>query len=297
MPHMHDFDYLEPTSVEEASRMLAGLEDEEAQVIAGGTALILTLRQRMLKPKHLLSIAKIDRLRGIEFDEKSGLRIGALARHADVARSPVVRRHYPVLASMAERVANPQVRNQGTIGGNLCYGDPSTDPPGCLLALGATVVLGSTRGQRTIPLEEFIVDYFETALEPDEILMEIRVPPLPSGVTGVYSRFLRTAAEHRPLVSVALVVHRDGASCRDARLVVGASTPIPVRLRRAEEFLEGRVVDAAVAVEAANMVAQDIEPLSDLRGSAEFRRDMVRAVARRTVCELFGLSIDEGVLA
>jgi len=294
---MRDFHYLEPTSVEEASRMLAELEDEEPRLSAGGTALILTMRQRMLKPTHLISLAKIERLRGIEFDAQAGLRIGALSRHSDIARSPLVRRHYPVLASMAERVANPQVRNQGTIGGNLCYGDPSTDPPACLLALDATVVLGSTRGERTMPLEEFIVDYFETALEPDEVLVEIRVPPLPAGASGIYSRFLRTAAEHRPLVSVALVARRDGASCHEARLAVGASTPMPIRLRRAEEFLQGKVVSAAVAAQAADIVAQDIEPISDSRGSADFRRDMVRAVARRTLCELFELSIDEGVSA
>lgn len=294
---MRDFHYLEPTSIEEASRMLAELEDEEARLFAGGTALILTMRQRMLRPTHLLSLARIDCLRGIEFDEKSGLRIGAMSRHADIARSPLVRRHYPVLASMAERVANPQVRNQGTIGGNLCYGDPSTDPPACLLALDAAVVLGSTRGERTMPLQEFIVDYFETALEPDEVLVEIRVPPLAAGTAGVYSRFLRTAAEHRPLVSVALVARRDGASCHEARLAVGASTPIPMRLPRAEAFLRGRAVSPEVAAEVADIVAHDIEPLSDSRGSAEFRRDMVRAVARRTVCELFELSIDEGVSA
>src|SRR5690606_33120113 len=187
---MRDFHYLEPTSVEEASRMLAELEDEEPRVSAGGTALILTMRQRMLRPTHLVSLAKVDRLRGIEFDARSGLRIGALSRHADIARSPLVRQHFPVLASMAERVGNPQARNQRTIGGNLCYGDPSTDPPACLLALDATVVLGSTRGERTMPLEEFIVDYFETALEPDEVLVEIRVPPLPAGASGIYSRFL-----------------------------------------------------------------------------------------------------------
>ncbi|HWL28683.1 MAG TPA: xanthine dehydrogenase family protein subunit M, partial [Burkholderiaceae bacterium] len=260
---MRDFNYLEPTSVEQASRMLADLDDEEVRVIAGGTALTLTMRQRMVLPTHLVSMAKIDRLRGIEFDDKTGLRIGALARHSDVARSPLVRQHFPVLASMAERVANPQVRNQGTIGGNLCYGDPSTDPPSCLLALDATVALGSTRGERTMSLEEFIVDYFETALESDEILMEIRVPPLPQGMTGIYSRFLRTAAEHRPLVSVALVAHRDNeAGCRDARLAVGASTPIPMRMRHAEAFLQGREVNAAVAAEVADIVAQDIEPLS-----------------------------------
>lgn len=294
---MRDFDYLEPTSVEEASRMLADLEDEEVRLIAGGTALILTLRQRMLRPQYLVSLAKVDRLHGIEFDEKAGLRIGALSRHADIAASPLVRQHFPVLASMAQRVANPQVRNQGTIGGNLCYGDPSTDPPSCLLALDASVVLGSTRGERTMPLDEFIVDYFETALEPDEVLLEIRVPPLAQGTGAVYSRFLRTAAEHRPLVSVAFVAHRDGTVCRDARIAVGATTPIPTRLRQVEAFLEGRSVTPAVAAEAADMVAQGIEPLSDSRGDETYRRNMVRAVARRSIGELFELSVDEGVSA
>lgn len=294
---MRDFNYLEPTSFEEASGMLAELEDEEVRLIAGGTALILTLRQRMLRPQHLVSLSKIDRLHGIEFDEKTGLRIGALARHADVAASPLVRQHFPVLASMAQRVANPQVRNQGTIGGNLCYGDPSTDPPTCLLALDATVVLGSVRGERSMPLDEFIVDFFETALEPDEILLEVRVPPLPQGTSGVYSRFLRTAAEHRPLVSVAFVAHRDGSVCRDARIAVGASTPIPTRLRRAEAFLEGRTVTPAVAAEVAEIIAADIRPMSDSRGSEEYRRDMVGVVARRTVSELFEISVDEGASA
>ena len=161
---MRNFDYLEPSTTEEASRLLTEHEDEEALLIAGGTALTLTMRQRMLLPTHLISVAKIDRLHGIEFDPQTGLRIGAFSRHSDIARSPLVRQHYPVLASMAERVANPQVRNQGTIGGNLCYGDPSTDPPGCLLALNATVLLGSTQGERTMRLDEFMVDFFETCL-------------------------------------------------------------------------------------------------------------------------------------
>lgn len=291
---MHDFDYLEPRSVDEASRMLADLGDE-VRLIAGGTALMLGMRQRMVAPTHLISLAALERLRGIDFDPKTGLRIGALARHVDVARSPLVRKHVPVLASMAERVANPQVRNQATIGGNLCYADPSTDPPSCLLALDATVVLGSARGERSLPIATFLVDYFVTALEPDEILVEIRVPPLAADMQGAYSRFLRTAAEHRPLVNVAFVARRQGSLCRDARIAVGASTPVATRLRRAETFLEGRTVTPEVAAEVAVIVAQDIEPVSDLRGSADFRRDMVRAVARRTVAELFGLSIDEGV--
>jgi carbon-monoxide dehydrogenase medium subunit len=285
---MRDFDFLEPARVDEASRMLADLGDD-ARVFAGGTALMLALRQRMVTPTHVVSLGRIAALRGITFDAGRGLRIGALARHADVAGSPLVQAHYPVLASMAARVANPQVRNQGTIGGNLSYGDPSTDPPGCLLALNAQVVLGSARGERLLAMADFLVDYFTTALEPDEILTEIRVPPPEAGSAGVYARLLRTAAEHRPLVNVTLIARREGRLCRGARLAVGAATPVPARVRRAEEFLEGRTVDAGVADQAAAIVAAAIAPLSDARGSADFRREMVRVLARRTVAELFGL--------
>lgn len=290
---MRDFDYLAPASIAEASRMLADLGDE-CRAIAGGTALMLGMRQRMLAPTHLVSLGSIDALRGIDFDPRRGLRVGALTRHAEVAVSPLVREHCPVLASMASRVANPQVRNQGTISGNLCYADPSTDPPGCLMALDAQVVLGSARGERVLGIEEFLVDYYVTALEPDELVVEIRVPPMATGAAGIYTRFLRTAAEHRPLASVALIARREGALCREAKLTVGASTPIPLRLRRAEAFLKGRSITENVAAEAAEIVAADIEPVSDARGLADFRRDMVRVVARRTLAELFGLPSAEG---
>ena len=273
--------------------MLADLGDE-CRVMAGGTALMLALRQRMLTPTHIVSLGRIDNLRGISFEAARGLRIGALSRHCDVAASPVVQQHYPMLASMAAKVANPQVRNQGTIGGNLCYGDPATDPPGCLMALDAQVVLANARGQRVLGIEEFLVDYYVTAIEPDEVVVEIRVPVPAPDASGSYVRFLRTAAEHRPLVNVSLVARRKGAHCESARLVVGASVPVSRRVRRAEEFLAGKTVTLDVAHEAADRVAADIEPLSDSRGSAAYRRDMVRVVTRRTIADLFGLTSNEG---
>lgn len=286
---MREFEFLQPASVAEASRMLADLGDD-CRVLAGGTALLLAMRQRMAAPTHVVSVARLEALRGIAFDPGKGLRIGALARHADLARSDIVRRHYPVLAAMAAQVANPQVRNQGTLGGNLCYADPATDPPGCLLAHGAQVVLGSARGERVLAIEDFLVDYYVTALEPDELVVEIRVPaPLPDQA-GRYTRFLRTAAEHRPLVNVSLVARRDGALCREARLVVGASVAVPGRVTRAEEFLRGKSVTVDVAAQAAEIAAADIEPISDVRGSGEFRREMVRVSVRRTIAGLFGLA-------
>ncbi|MGO4578941.1 xanthine dehydrogenase family protein subunit M [Cupriavidus sp. 2TAF22] len=288
---MRDFEFLEPGSVQEASRMLADLGDQ-CRVMAGGTALMLGMRQRMVTPSHVVSLGRLDALRQIDYDPRGGLRIGALALHAQVARSPLVQAHYPMLASMAARVANPQVRNQGTLGGNLCYADPATDPPGCLMALQAQVVLAGSRGERVLEMEDFLVDYYTTALAPDELVTEIRVPAPAPDAHGHYARFLRTAAEHRPLASVALLARRAGATCVEARLTVGASTPVPARLRRAEAFLAGKTVTPEVAAEAADIVAADIEPVSDLRGDAHYRREMVRVVARRSIATLFGLATD-----
>lgn len=288
---MRDFDFLEPTSVAEASRLLGELGDE-VRAMAGGTALMLAMRQRMVVPTHIVSLARIEGLRGVSYDPAHGLRIGALARHCDVGRDEAVRRHYPMLAAMAAQMANPQVRHQGTVGGNLCYADPATDPPSCLLALDAQVVLGSVRGERVLPLADFLVDYYVTALEPDEIVVEVRVPVPAADHAGVYTRYLRTAAEHRPLVNVALAARVSGQAGRDYRLVVGASVTVPGRQARAEAFLEGRVVTPEVAAEAAGLVAADIEPLHDHRGSADYRREMVKVVARRAIARLFGLAQD-----
>ena len=288
---MRDFDFLEPASVAEASRMLADLGDE-CRVMAGGSALMLAMRQRMLTPTHIVSVARLEALRGISFDARDGLRIGALSRHCDVARSPLVQQHYPMLAAMAAQVANPQVRHQGTIGGNLCYADPATDPPSCLLALDASVTLASSRGERVLGMEEFLVDYYVTAIEPDEVVVDIRVPAPRADAAGHYTRFRRTAAEHRPLVNVALSVGRSGTRCHEARLVVGASTPIPARVARAEAFLAGKDVTAEVAAEAADIASADILAVSDSRGSEAYRRDMVRVVARRTIARLFDVAND-----
>lgn len=288
---MHEFDLLEPDNIAEASRLAAQWGDE-ARFIAGGTALILALRQRLLAPAKLISLTGIAALRGIDFDPQSGLRIGALTLHSDVAASPLVRQHAPMLARTAAVLANPQVRNQGTLGGNLCYADPATDPPTCLLALDARVRLASHRGSRELPLAEFIVDYYTTALEPDELVHEIRVPVTPADAVSDYTRFLRTAAEHRPMVSVATWARRDGPLCTDVRLVVGAATPIPARLAEAESCLRGRRVTAAVATEAAAVAAATINPIDDLRGSADYRRAMVRVQVARSIARLFDLSTE-----
>jgi len=282
---MRDFDYLEPSSIQEASQMLAAHRDN-CRMMAGGTALMLALRQRMVTPTHVISLRNIRDLRGITYDNKTGLRIGALTLHAELARSPLARTHFPMLADMASRLANPQVRNQGTIGGNLSYADPATDPPSCLMALNADVVLSSARGNRILKVEDFVVDYYVTALEPDELVSEIRIPPSAFNA-GYHARFLRTAAEHRPLVNLAVSLNKQGDVCEDVRMVAGAATATPTRLRKTEELLRGQTFTQRVAADAAELAATEVDPISDIRGNADFRREMVRVVCRRTLEGLF----------
>lgn len=287
---MHDFVFLTPKSAEEASQLL-GECGEDSRIIAGGTAMLLGMRQRMLSPSHLISLGKLDDLRQIEFEDGAGLSIGALARHADIANSPVIQKHFPMLASMASRVANPQVRNAGTIGGNLCYGDPATDPPSCLMALGAQLVITGPNGERLVPIDEFLVDYFETALEPEEVVTHVLVPALPDDAIGSYTRFLRTAAEHRPLVNVAIVARADDNKvCKQIRMALGASTPTAVRLTAAEQMLEGQTMTLELVSQAADAAVANLNTISDSRGSAEYRADMARVVIRRALADLFGLS-------
>lgn len=285
---MRDFDFLAPATLAEALRMRADQGDDGC-LFAGGTALLLGMRQRLVNPKTVISLAKLTELGTITYDAQDGLRMGALTRHADLARAPEVRAHYPMLASMAARMANPQIRNQGTLGGNLCYADPATDPPVALIALGGSVTLASPTGQRTLAIEDYLVDYYTTALEADEILTEIRVPPPTAGSTGIYVRHLRTAAEHRPIANFALLVRKKQAVCTEARLVVGAATAIPKLAAKAAEFLKGQTVTLEMAAEAGRRVAQEITPISDLRGDGEFRRALLAVLAKRAIADAFGL--------
>lgn len=285
---MRDFDFLTPATLAEAIAMRSSL-GEEACLFAGGTALLLGMRQRLVNPKTVIALGRLNDLRAITVDPKNGLRIGALARHTDLARSPEAQTHYPMLADMAARMANPQVRNQGTLGGNLCYADPATDPPTALMALGARVVLAGSKGERTMAIEDFLVDYYTTALGASEILTEIHVPPPAPGSRGIYVRHLRTAAEHRPVANLALMVDGKGAVCTRARLVVGAATAVPCLAAKAGEYLTGKTVTLEVAAETGRRLAQEITPISDLRGDGDFRRAIVGVIAKRAIAEAFGL--------
>lgn len=283
---MVDFDWLTPPSVAEACSLAAQLGDD-ARFMAGGTALMLALRQRLVSPRALISLAGLPELKGLDWDDAKGLRIGAFTLHDDLARHPAVAKHYPMLAHLARNMANPQVRHQGTVGGNLCYGDPSTDPPTGLLVWDAAVEVANAQASRLLPLRDFLVDYFTTALAPDELLVAVHLPRPPTDTRSRYARHMRTAAEHRPLVTVATMARLAQGQCSELRLAVGASSVVPRRLSRAEAVLRGRVPTAALVAEAADTAAQELEVLDDARGSAEFRRTIVRVTVQRELAALF----------
>jgi carbon-monoxide dehydrogenase medium subunit len=280
---MRDFAFLEPRTVADASSMLAD-HGETARVMAGGTALILLMRQRLATPSHVVWLGGVPALDEIRVDGAGGLRLGALATHHAIATHPGIRAQRPMVAAMAAIVANPQIRHMATLGGNLCHGDPASDPPACFLALGAQVRVVKGREERVIPLDEFFVDYYENALTPGEIVTDVIVPPLPKNAVAVYDRFTTSPAESRPMVAVGVMLtRRDPDTCEDARLALGAVAPVPRRAAAAEEFLRGKRLTADVLAEAASLAVADLEPLDDFRATAEYRRDVTRVVVRRAL--------------
>lgn len=282
---MRDFDFLTPTRLDEVCGLLQ-THGDNARLIAGGTALILALRQRLVMPEALISLSQVSGLRDIGVSDGQ-LRIGACCSHTQVATSAVVQQHAPALAMLAGKLANPQVRHQGTLGGNLAYADPTTDPPGCLLAMNAQAVLQSPQGARTLALGDFLTDYFETALRADEVLARIDVPvPSVQGRT-TYLRHLRTLADHRPMANVS--VHSDNTDGGSVfRVVVAAATPLPWSVPFATDWIGTAPTPARIA-DFASAVANDMDPLSDSRCDSGYRREVVRVLLGRALHRHFDL--------
>ena len=280
------FDYLEPATLEEAFSLLEKHGDE-ARVIAGGTSLIIWMRQRLLMPKVVIGLGRIPDLDTITFDPYEGLRIGAGARHRDIELSPAVKQHYPLLHETFRKVAQPRIRNMGTIGGNLAGGDPLTDPGASLIALDAELTLTSGKGMRTISLEEFFIDYYQTALEPGELLTAIRVPP-PERPGWSHIKFTPRSVEDFATVGVAITLRGQGRTCEDARLALNSVASTIVRAKRAEEVLRGHTLTDEVLREAGEVAASEVDPVDDNRGSADYKRDLVKVLVRRATEEALG---------
>jgi len=280
---MIPFEYRTPRSIKEVHQELKRF-GTDAKLIAGGTALVIMMKQRLVRPSSLISLRMVRGLNGIA--EKDGaLRIGGLATHREVETSPLVRRRVPLLAETYRHVATIRVRNMATVGGGLAHADPNQDPPPTLMVLGATVKASSAGGSRVIPLEEFFTDYYETVLKPDEIITELFVPRLPPNSGGAFVKFLPRTADDYATVSAAAVVTLDQARkvFTDVRIALGSVGTTPIRAREAEAALRGQRVKSEGLREAAEKVKQAVDPVSDFRGSAAYKKEMAAVFVRRAL--------------
>ena len=278
------FDYVSPTTVEEALRALADAGDE-GKVIAGGQSLLPVLRMRLNAPEVVIDIGKIDSMRGVR-DDGDAIVIGALTTHAEVQADPLVREHALLITKAVSEVADPQIRHRGTFGGALAHADPAGDLGAPALALDAEFVVAGSGGTRTIAATDFFVDLFTTAMEDSELLTEVRIPKR-SGWGAHYEKFVRVAHQW-PIVAVAAAVKVEGAQIAEARVGLTNMGSTPLRATSVERALVGQpATDEAVRLAAAS-AGEGTNPPSDLNGDADYRRHLAGVLTRRAVLAAAG---------
>ena len=279
---IHDFTYLKPNTLQEALAMLADHKDE-CKIICGGQSLLIVMRQGLVVTDFLVDIKGLNELSYINYDEKEGLRIGATTTHRAVETSEPTKQKYPVLVALEKRLASIQVRNWGTVAGNLAHGDSSGDLAPALIALDARIKLSSSKGSRTIPLEEFYTGLFETALRNDELVVEVQVPPVRPLTATAYKKFNLIESD-QAIVGVAATVTTDrNRTCRDARIVLSNAGIIPIRAKSGEKALIGKKLSDSLLDEAAEAAANEADPVSDIHASEEYRRHLITVLTKRMV--------------
>jgi aerobic carbon-monoxide dehydrogenase medium subunit len=285
---VRNFDYLEPTTVAEACALLKQ-HGGEAKVFAGGSHLTILMKQGLYQPRALVNIKKIPELRGIKYDAAEGLIIGALVTHREIETSALVREKFPVLCDAEREVANIRVRNMGTVGGNLASGEPLTDLSQIFIALEGKAKITGSDGHRTIPIEELFVDFYTTSLAEDEILTQVVLPPLPAPSGVDYIRFSSSSVVDKPSAGVAVRITLDAGNekVQTARIVLGCVGATPVRARKAEALVAGKKLTPQLAEEAASAAAQECSPTSDLRGSEQYKRAIVRTLVKRAAAKAY----------
>ena len=275
------FEYLTPSKISDAIAMLQK-HGEEAKILAGGHSLIPAMRLRLSEPGYLIDISGIQGLDYI-LEESGQLRIGAMTREASLEESQIVREKYPLLLDTAKMIADPSVRNVATVGGNLAHGDPANDHPATMLALGAIVVVEGPNGSREIGIDDFFPDFFTTALEPEEILTEIRIPSPPSGSGGAYLKIERKVGDYATAAVACQLNIDSGGSIQNIGIGLTNVGSTPIRASSAEQLLQGKNADEKMIAEAGRLSAADSEPMEDLRGSAEYKRALVKELTQRAI--------------
>ncbi len=279
MRKLRKFEYVAPRTLAEAVTLLqehAG----EASLLAGGTDLLVAMKQGKITPHYVIDIKDISGLDSLTYDQQDGLRIGPLVTMQGLVRCLSVQQHLPLLIEGALATAVPQIRNRGTVAGNLCNASPSADMAPPLIAAGASLKLAGARGERMVAAEEFFAAPFATVLEEDELLAEIRVPCLPRGSGSSYQWLPKGTVVDETLVGAAVVITLDGAgACREARIALGSVASTPLRARQAEEVLRGQGVVNGAVEEAARVAAGETAP----RSRAGYRREMVQVMVEEAL--------------
>jgi aerobic carbon-monoxide dehydrogenase medium subunit len=280
---MIPFEYRTPKSLKEVHATLKEF-GSDAKLIAGGTSLVIMMRQRLVRPNCLVSLRSVRGLNSIEIND-GGIRVGGLATHREVESSSLLRRRLPVLAQTYHHVATVRVRNMATVGGGLAHADPNQDPPPTLIALGATVKVTSADGSRVIPLDDFFTDYYETVLKPDEIVTEVFIPKMAPNSAGAYLKFLPRTADDYATVSAAAVLTLDKTKkmISDVRIALGSVGVTPIRASAAEAVLRGQPLKAEAFAEAGEKAKEAVDPISDFRGSAAYKKEMAGVFVRRAL--------------
>lgn len=283
---MRDFEYIAPTTLEEALAALAR-HGGEAKLVAGGTDILGQMKKGVISPKFVISLGRIPGLEGIGGNEEGGVTIGACASLEDVANSPIVGEQYGLLATAAGQVGGVQVRNRGTIGGNLCNASSAADTVPPLLVLGATLSIASVRGERTVPLSAFFMGPNRTVLEGDEVLKAIRLPKVCASSGGAFLKLGRRRAMDISIACAAayLTVEKGSAIVREVRVALGSVAPTPMLVDEVGDAMKGREFGPTVLEEAGRVAAAKAQPLSDIRASAEYRREMVGVLVRRVLAQ------------
>ena len=278
---MKDFEYFAPKTVEEALSLLSQYKGE-AKIIAGGQSMLVIMRQGLLAPEYVVDIKGISALDYMTYDERQGLKIGALTTHRTIEKSPIIQKHFKVLSEMERNLATIQTRNWGTLGGNLCHGDPAGDPVPVLTVLDAKLKLKSLSGERVVAMEGFSKDILEVDLEPDEMLIEIQVP-VPKSHTGVAHEKLMVMQGDAGIVGAAasITLKSGNGMCEDARIVVSNAASIPLRAKEAERCLIGKAINEDLLTKAGELASREADPPSDVHASAEYRREMIKVFVRR----------------
>jgi carbon-monoxide dehydrogenase medium subunit len=275
------FEYFRPQSVSEAIALLEE-HGEGAKILSGGQSLIPMMKIRLARPECIIDINRLADLHYVK-EEAGFLKIGGLTREADLETSSLIRSKYLIILDTAASIADPQVRNMATVGGNLAHGDPANDHPATMLALEAEIVAIGPHGERIIPIKDFFLSIFTTALEHSEILTEIRIPIPPAGSGGAYFKLERKVGDFAT-VGVAAQVTLDGTGiCRRVGIGLTNVGATPIKATRAEGFLAGKTMDKEQIDQAAQLAAEESQPSSDLRGPAEYKISMVRELTKRAL--------------